>query len=78
MNYRQWKKNYKKVHGYNPPVEADKQQQAKQVARFVNLIRDIDIVAIANSLKEAMARFCDCISETLKSMAKNLRGGEEK
>ncbi len=23
MNYRQWKKNYKKRHGYNPPLEAD-------------------------------------------------------
>lgn len=29
MNYRQWKKNYKKKHGYNPPFEEDKRQQAK-------------------------------------------------
>lgn len=78
MNYRQWKKNYKKVHGYNPPIEADKRKQAKQVARFVNLIRDIDFVSIINSLKEAMTRAFDCISERLKSMAKNFRGGEEK
>lgn len=29
MNYRQWKKNYKKKHGYNPPLEEDKRQQVK-------------------------------------------------
>lgn len=28
MNYRQWKKSYKKRHGYNPPLEADKRQAA--------------------------------------------------
>lgn len=29
MNYRQWKKNYKKKHGCNPPLEVDKRKQAK-------------------------------------------------
>lgn len=33
MNYRQWKKNYKKKHGYNPPFEEDKRQQAKAAKR---------------------------------------------
>lgn len=26
MNHRQWKKNYKKQHGHNPPIEADKKE----------------------------------------------------
>ena len=30
MNYRQWKKNYKKKHGYNPPFEEDKRQEKWQ------------------------------------------------
>lgn len=33
MNYRQWKKNYKKKHGYNPSFEEDKRQQAKAAKR---------------------------------------------
>lgn len=33
MNYRQWKKNYKKRHGHNPPFEADKRQQAKALKK---------------------------------------------
>ena len=26
MKYRQWKKNYKKKHGVNPPLELDKKK----------------------------------------------------
>lgn len=33
MNYRQWKKNYKKQHGYNPPMSEDKRQQAKKLKK---------------------------------------------
>lgn len=29
MNYRQWKKNYKKQHGYNPPANEDKRKIKK-------------------------------------------------
>lgn len=29
MNYRQWKKNYKKLHGYNPLVKDDRRKRAK-------------------------------------------------
>ena len=30
MKYRQWKKNYKKLHGVNPPLELDKRKQRRQ------------------------------------------------
>nr|DAH16688.1 MAG TPA: hypothetical protein [Caudoviricetes sp.] len=40
MNYRQWKKNYKKKHGYNPPFEEDKRQQAKAAKRAFRKIAD--------------------------------------
>lgn len=33
MNYRQWKKKYKKEHGYNPPLSEDKRQQAKALKK---------------------------------------------
>ncbi len=29
MKYRQWKKNYKKKHGVNPPLELDKRKQRR-------------------------------------------------
>ena len=28
MNYRQWKKNYKKRHGVNPPASIDKRKRS--------------------------------------------------
>lgn len=39
MKYRQWKKNYKKKHGVNPPLELDKRKQrrlARKMARQIN------------------------------------------
>ena len=33
MKYRQWKKNYKKLHGVNPPLELDKRKQ-RRIARY--------------------------------------------
>lgn len=38
MNYRQWKKNYKKNHGYNPPVKEDRRRWAK-VQKIIRSIR---------------------------------------
>lgn len=29
MKYRQWKKNYKKKHGVNPPLELDKRKKRR-------------------------------------------------
>ena len=40
MNYRQWKKNYKKKNGYNPPFEEDKRQQVKAAKRAFRKIPD--------------------------------------
>lgn len=34
MRYRQWKKNYKKSHGYNPSIIIDKRMQRKAKARW--------------------------------------------
>lgn len=33
MKYRQWKKNYKKLHGVNPPLELDKRKQRRLAKR---------------------------------------------
>jgi hypothetical protein len=35
MNNRQWKKNYKKEHGYNPPSERIKQRIREELKWFM-------------------------------------------
>lgn len=38
MKYRQWKKNYKKLHGVNPPLELDKRKQRRLAKKAVKTI----------------------------------------
>lgn len=42
MRYRQWKKNYKKRYGINPPATIDKRKQRKLAKRMVKHITAID------------------------------------
>ena len=52
MNYRQWKKNYKKLHGYNPLVCDDKRRRNKQMAnQLISLISSIDVTKIFNNIQ---------------------------
>lgn len=55
MNYRQWKKNYKKLHGYNPPVCDDKRRRNKQMAnQLISLISSIDVTKIFNNIMKTL------------------------
>ena len=58
MNYRQWKKNYKKRHGYNPPLEADKRQQAKALKKAMRntSITINDITAAVQNMGDVITR----------------------
>lgn len=38
MNHRQWKKNYKKQYGYNPPAYMDKRKRRKARATFTEAV----------------------------------------
>lgn len=38
MKYRQWKKNYKKKHGYNPTFMEDKRKQCKAMRAVVKAL----------------------------------------
>ena len=44
MNYRQWKKNYKKRHGVNPPASIDKRKRRKAVARATKALAKVDFM----------------------------------
>lgn len=68
MKYRQWKKNYKKKYGYNPPIEVDKRQQRKAAKKaLVKEIQEENVnteaktielkaIEIANDLKQGLCK----------------------
>lgn len=80
MNYRQWKKNYKKIHGVNPPIEADKRKQrklAKKVAR--DLQPTINIITTGwEEFKTGIADMCETLAGILSRTAAGLRGEAER
>lgn len=52
MKYRQWKKNYKKIHGANPPLELDKRKQRKLAKKKIKHIRPVDFATITTRAAE--------------------------
>lgn len=59
MKYRQWKKNYKKRYGVNPPVELDKRKRRRQAARAIKALAYADfsesILRAAEAITSALA-----------------------
>lgn len=72
MNYRQWKKNYKKAHEYNPHLKEDKRKIIKQ---YKSIINNMDVEAIAKQLNESMRKACEYIADAFDRMASIFRGG---
>lgn len=54
MKYRQWKKNYKKRYGVNPPASIDKRKRRKMAARAVNVLAKADLGAALNRAAESI------------------------
>lgn len=54
MKYRQWKKNYKKRYGVNPPASIDKRKRRRQAARAVNVLANTDFAATLNRAAESI------------------------
>lgn len=80
MKYRQWKKNYKKRYGVNPPPEIDKRKCRKQAARVLNAIAYADLIktvgdtteTITNVLAEfmrALGSGCDTAGTVFRNAA---------
>lgn len=53
MKYRQWKKNYKKLHGVNPPLELDKRKQRRLAKKALKTIDYVNVVEAASRVAEA-------------------------
>lgn len=91
MKYRQWKKNYKKKHGVNPPLELDKRKKrrlarkmARQMARQINKTLPTAVetltAAINNwvqSIKPALAILCENMAAAFSNAAAGLREESE-
>ncbi len=54
MNYRQWKKRYKKLHGENPPLQLDKRKQRRLEKKAIKNISTVSIVEVANRVAEGI------------------------
>lgn len=63
MNYRQWKKNYKKKHGCNPPLEVDKRKQAKVARKALKQISLVDLEDICKNIVNGLARGFKALGE---------------
>lgn len=65
MNYRQWKKNYKKKHGHNPTLEEDKRKQCKVVrAALKALPRAMENIATAlSNIAQAFIKAAETIKD---------------
>lgn len=87
MKYRQWKKNYKKKHGVNPPLELDKRKQrrltrkmARQINKTLPTAAETLTAAInrwAQSIKPVLATLCENVAAAFSNMAAGLREESE-
>lgn len=74
MNYRQWKKNYKKKHGCNPPLEADKRKQARVVRKALKQISLVDLEDISKKIASEIARGFRVLGEIFTNAGNSLGG----
>ena len=65
MNYRQWKKNYKKKNGVNPPLNMDKRKQTKVMRKSLQSINRIHIQEIVDRLMHEYTQAVGCIFDNL-------------
>lgn len=87
MKYRQWKKNYKKKHGVNPPLELDKRKKrrltrkmARQINKTLPTAAETLAAAInswAQSIKPALATLCENVAAAFSNSAAGLREESE-
>lgn len=75
MNYRQWKKNYKKQRGYNPPVSEDKRKRNKKIASaFITGYTALDL---PREIAKILAAAGEIIANMFDGLSKSMRVGAE-
>ena len=72
MNYRQWKKSYKKKHGFNPPLEVDKRKQSKVARKVFKQISLVDLEDICKRIVNGFARGFKVLGEAFTNAGNSL------
>ena len=72
MRYRQWKKNYKKKYGYNPPLEVDKRKQAKVARKALKQISLVDLEDISKRILNGLAKGFKALGEAFINAGNSL------
>ena len=72
MNKRQAKKQYKKIHGHNPPKTAVAVYTPEEIEsmKIYNNLTPEDIERIANNLRSAAAEMSKALQRVAESMAR--------
>jgi len=69
MKYRQWKKNYKKRHGVNPPASIDKRKQRKAAKRALKHLADtITYTDFSGTISRAANALTDAVASIMRAM----------
>lgn len=80
MNYRQWKKAYKKEHGYNPPITEDKRKQRKrQAEQIIRVVKSMQLFdktmnELVNDIRLCFGRVVEIIGEVFKELGEVFKG----
>lgn len=76
MNHRQWKKNYKKRYGYNPPAYMDKRKKRKARTAAPLLCAGISVEQITQAMATfteevftAAGNICDALAQIFSRQA---------
>ena len=69
MNYRQWKKKFKKEHGRNPYITEDKRKRNKAAAAA---LCNIDWVALHDGMQQAINRLAPALFSAVATFSKAL------
>ncbi|RKI94307.1 hypothetical protein D7V94_01830 [Parablautia intestinalis] len=54
MNYRQWKKKYKLLHGLNPPLQLDKRRQRRIAKKEIKTVSHVDFATAVARVSEVI------------------------
>ena len=72
MRYRQWKKNYKKKHGCNPPLKVDKRKQAKVARKALKQISLVDLEDIRKRILNGLTKGFKALGEAFINAGNSL------
>ena len=72
MNYRQWKKDYKKKHGYNPSLMDDKRKRIKAMRMLLRKC-NVDVEDFANRITECLSRAFGILGDIFNKASDSLK-----